>query len=176
MKKSNTENNQEDIHAYDVRKEAEYKQFALWLSLPSLIKGKGTEEVKMRKQAGFDDPDILELLELETMQEVAKFLDVDKDTLTRWRKKLKASPVFEDIKLWVAGLTKNVVLATYRSAMSKDPKAHLDRKLMLQFAGWAEKLTVDHTAEGLAGIIKGELASFRKEHEQPNTSTTKDSQ
>lgn len=153
-----------------VYKTEEYKKFALWLSLPSLIKGKDKDTLKLQADAGFDDEEVLELLQLKTRTELAEKLGVHIDTLTDWAKRLQGSPMFEEIKLWVSGLLKNVVLATYRSAMSKDPKAHLDRKLMLQIGGWVEKLSVDHTAEGLAGIIRTELDSFRKEHEQPTNS------
>ena len=152
----------------EVYKTSEYKKFALWLSLPSLIKGNDKDTLKLQADAGFDDEEIIELLSFKTRMEVADFLKVDKATLSRWGKRMQGSPMFEEIKTWVNGLIKNVVLATYRSAMSKDPKAHLDRKLMMQLGGWVEKLTVDHTSQGLAGIIKLELDNFRKEHERPS--------
>lgn len=168
MKKGNTEKKQGLLNEENsVYKVEQYKKFALWLSLPSLIKGKDKDTIKLQSDAGFDDEEILELLQLKTRTEVAQYLNIHIDTLTDWAKKLQGSPMFDEIKLWVSGLLKNVVLATYRSAMSKDPKAHLDRKLMLQIGGWVEKLSVDHTAEGLAGIIRTELDSFRKEHEHP---------
>jgi hypothetical protein len=62
-----------------------------------------------------------------------------------------------DIKLWVDTVLKNVMASTYRSAMSKDPKAFQDRKLMMQFGGWMEKIGVKHQAEGLAELIKQDL-------------------
>lgn len=168
MKNENTEKNGGLLNGEsEVYKTDEYRKFALWLSLPSLIKGKDKDALKLQSDAGFDDEDILELLSMKTRLEVADFLKVDKGTLSLWAKRMQGSPMFEEIKTWVSGLLKNVVLATYRSAMSKDPKAHLDRKLMLQIGGWVEKLSVDHSAEGLAGIIKTELDHFRKEHEQP---------
>lgn len=155
-------NDQDEVYKVD-----EYKKFALWLSLPSIMKGTDKDALKMQRVAGFDDEEIMELLSLETKGDFAKKYNVDKGTLSKWVHRLKGSPMFDDIKVWVNGLIKNVVLSTYRSAMSNDPKAHNDRKLILQIGGWVEKLSVDHSAEGLAGVIKKELASFRQEHEQP---------
>ena len=44
--------------------------------------------------------------------------------------------------------------STYRSAMSKDPKAHQDRKLMLQLDGWSEEQNINVKGEGLFDILK----------------------
>lgn len=167
MKNNQAEKNTPPNKEVEIRLKEQYKKYALWYSLPSILKGKTKEALDLQSVAGFDDDSVLELLALKTKGEVAKYLGVSSDAITDWSKKLQGSTMFEEMKLWVNGLMKNVVLSTYRSAMSSNPKAHQDRKLMLQLGGWVEKLSVDVTAQGLAGIVKSELDHFRTEHEQP---------
>lgn len=136
-------------------KAKEFEIYCLWRALPPFWKG--LTEHELSKKFYIDDPDLVELLQISTQEEFSQKYDVNRDTLSAWNKKIKERNVLGDIQLWVAGVLKNVMASTYRSAMSKDPKAHNDRKLMMQFGGWIEKIGMSHNVEGLAEIIKRDL-------------------
>lgn len=134
-------------------KKHEYELFCAWLSIPTMFKGKTAED--LQNQFFVDDEEMQALCEIKTMKEFSMKYNVAPDTLTVWRKRAHASGLFKYIQEWSQKLAKNVVASAYRSAMSKDPKAHNDRKLMLQIGvGWSEEQTVNVKSEGLFDILK----------------------
>ena len=133
-------------------KEFEFKRFCFWLCMPTMFKGKDMET--LQEKFFIDDEDMVELCGLKTMQEFSMKYNVSPDTLTEWKKKAKGTDLFQYVQEWAKKVNKNVVASAYRSAMSKDPKAFQDRKLMLQLGGWSEEQTVNVKGEGLFDILK----------------------
>lgn len=141
-----------DVPENDVYFQKEFEIYVLWKSLPPMLKGetpKDLEEVYF-----IDNEDLIELLQIRTQGQFADHFKLHKDTLTRWNKKLVDRDVFADIRAWSNSLMKNVIFSTYRSAMSKDPKANSDRKLFLQTGGWGEEMTVNAKGETLTELFK----------------------
>lgn len=152
---SKTENGQkgENENQPDARKkEFEFQRFCFWLCMPTMFKGKDFET--LQEKFFIDDEEMLELCQIKTMQDFAIKYNVHNDTLTDWKRKAKQTDLFKYVQDWAKTVNKNVVASAYRSAMSKDPKAHQDRKLMLQLGGWSEEQTVNVKGEGLFDILK----------------------
>lgn len=139
----------------DVHLTKHFELYALWKAMPPIIKGVTPKDLE--EKYFIDDPMLIELLQLRTQRQFADHFDLCEDTLTRWNNRLKERDLFADIREWSNKLLKNVMMSTYRVAMSKDPKANGDRKLFLQFSGWGEEMTVTQKGESLADIIKRDL-------------------
>lgn len=144
-----------------VQLEKEFDLYCLWKSLPPMLRFTDTD--KLQTQFFIDDEGILELCSLKTQKDFANYFGIHQDTLTDWNKRVKNLDPLTGIKEWVKTVTKNVVMSTYRSAMSKDAKAHQDRKLMLQLSGWSEESNLNLKGEGLFDILKRELNDQRKQ-------------
>jgi len=145
---TNTENDK----GGDVYKEREFARFCLWLSMPTMFRGEAKEELE--KKYFIDDEEVQELCAIKTMGQFAETYGIHRDTLTDWKVKAKNTDLFRYVQAWAKTVSKNVVASAYRSAMSKDPKAFQDRKLMLQLTGWSEEQTVNVKGEGLFDILK----------------------
>jgi len=145
----------DDMPENDVHYEKQFVIYALWKSLPPMLRGETAAELE--KKYFIDDEEIIQLLQIRTQRQFADHYDLNEKTLWRWNMKLKDRDLFADIRAWSNGLVKNVIMSTYRASMLKDPKASSDRKLFLQFAGWGEEMTVHNKGESLADIIKRDL-------------------
>lgn len=146
----------------------EFELYCIWKALPVMLK---SESVKnLQEKYLIDDEDILELCQIRTQTAFANHFGLHIDTLTGWNKKIKDREPFGDIRKWVNTVMKNVMMSTYRSAMSKDPKAHADRKLMLNFTGWNEEQTLNIKGEGLFDILKREMNESREKKNKENES------
>ena len=145
-------------------KPREFARFCLWLVMPTMFKGK--EQEKLQTEFFIDDEEMHELCQIKTMAQFAEIYGVHAGTLSEWKQKAKKTDLFMYIKEWTRTVSKNVVASTYRSAMAKDPKAHLDRKLMLQLAGWSEENTTNIRFEGLTDMIKAEVAERKRLREE----------
>jgi hypothetical protein len=128
--------------SYDERKEL----FKYWFSFPFFFKGMNRKQIE--KRVGIDDDLSIELLSCKYMGDFAKKYDVHINTLTQWKKDILSDEhydPFREVKQWTQGLIKNIIAATYNSALAKDPKANQDRRLFLQLNGWVEKNATEHT-------------------------------
>ena len=146
---------QKDIPENDANYMREFELYAIWKSLPPILKGETPADLE--KKYFIDDEVIIELLQIRTQRQFADHFKLHENTTTRWNSRLKERDLFADIREWTNKLLKNVMLSTYRVAMSKDPKANADRKLFMQFGGWGEEMTVHTKGESLADIIKRDL-------------------
>ena len=142
----------------------EFERFCLWLCMPTMFKGKTANE--LQESFLIDDEEMQELCAIRTQTEFSEKYNVNKNTLTDWKLKAKKTDMFKFVQDWARRLQKNVVASTYRSAMQKDPKAHQDRKLMLQLGGWSEENVTNVKIEGLADIIKIEVAERKRLREE----------
>lgn len=136
-------------------KEFEFTRFCLWLSMPIMFRGNTVEELETKYF--IDDAEMQELCAIKNQNEFCERYNVHKNTLTVWRARAKETDLFRYVQDWAKKLGKNVVASTYRSAMSRDPKAHQDRKLMLSLGGWNEEQQVNLKGEGLAEFFKRTL-------------------
>lgn len=143
----------------DVLYSKEFELYCIWKQLPPMLKAETAETLE--KKYFIDDELIVKLCGIRYQKDFADFFGISEDTMTRWNLKMKSRDPLIDIKEWVKTLTKNVVMSTYRSSMSKDPKAHQDRKLMLQLGGWAEDSNLNVRGEGLFDILKREINEHR---------------
>lgn len=149
---SNLPAHREDNPENDVILQKEFEVYALWKSLPPILKGVTPRDLE--DKFFLDDEELIQLLQLRTQRDFAKYFDLDEKTLWRWNGKLKDRDLFADIRAWSMKLQKNVVMSTYRAAMLKDPKANADRKLFSQINGWGEEMTVHNKGETLVELFK----------------------
>lgn len=152
----------EDIPFY---KKDTFVLYRTWLSLPGFLKGK---DVLSLEKAGIDDPDMVDLLSLKTQKQFAERFGVDPQTLVVWNKYIYANyDIFEEVRAWSTKLIKNVVGATYNSALQRDPKANADRKLFLQLQGWVEKSEQTVNQVNLTELLKQKLANaYQRERDR----------
>lgn len=129
-----------------------FETFCIWCAMPTMFRGRKPDELESKYF--IDDESLHELCQIKNLTQFAEHYKIDRNTLTQWKKIVETRDVFQDIRKWVRKVNKNVVASTYRSAMSKDPKAHQDRKLMLQLDGWSEEQNINVKGEGLFDILK----------------------
>lgn len=143
-----------DDPAKDVQLVREFEIYALWKSLPPMLKGINARELE--EKYFIDDEALHELLAIRTQAAFAEKFNLAPKTLSRWNEKLKSPDRdhFADLRQWTRMLMKSVMMSTYRAAMLKDPKANSDRKLFLQFNGWGEEINVNNKGETLTELLK----------------------
>lgn len=138
-----------------VFRQAEFDRYCLWLSIPTMFKGQTAE--KLQEVYFIDDEEMQELCAIRNHGEFCEKYNVHRNTLVHWKIKAKDTDLFRYVQDWAKKLAKNVTASAYRSAMSRDPKAHQDRKLMLSLGGWNEEQQVNLKGEGLAEFFKRTL-------------------
>lgn len=115
--------------------------YALWRSLPrSILKQVSQEELIDR--FGFDDPQVLDLVQLHTQGDFADKYGININTLTDWNKKLNENDPLAEARGWALGLTKNVVLSMYNHAVRKG-NAELYKLFFKVVNEWQEKIKID---------------------------------
>jgi len=142
-------NNNENI---DLQKEVEFELFALWLSIPPLLKnppkqkdGSVPSGRAMAISMGIDDEGVLDLCELKTNLDFSARYDVHINTLTTWKKKIKEKgatglPMMQN---WAQTMSSNLLMSLYQHAMKKGNP--LTIKLWFQLVdNWKENIKVDH--------------------------------
>lgn len=132
-----------------------FELFCAWKILPPMFVGEIAEDLK--KKFFLNDEEVIALASIDTMKQFAETFGVNKDTLTRWNKAYLDSDVIGYARKFSKKVTNSVMGATYRSAMQKDPRAHNDRKLMLNLAGYTEEQNVNVKGEGLFDFLKRSL-------------------
>lgn len=133
----------------------EFELYHIWKKLPWFLKGKDVDTIKAR--FGFEDEEIVDLLQIRTQKVFAEKYNLNKDTLSIWNKHIDGlEDPFEGIRNQLKKVIHNVVWATYNSSLKSDPRANADRKLALQVMGWVEKTENKHEVEikGLADLLK----------------------
>lgn len=146
-----------------VTKHREFEMYHIWKKLPFFLKGK--DMTTIRERFGFDEEEIIELLQIRTQEEFSKKYDLSRDTLTDWNRRIaNLKDPFEGIRKQLFKVMHNVVWATYNSALKSDPRASADRKLALQFLGWVEKSENSIEVKGLAELLK-ENADYKRQAE-----------
>jgi len=126
--------------------------FCMWKIMPPMFKGLTDDELENKYFVS--DEEMQRLAKIKTMLQFAEVYGIDNHTCTRWNKIYMNSDVILYAREFAKRVTNSVVASTYRSAMAKDPKAHQDRKLMLNLAGFSEDHNVNLQGEGLFEILK----------------------
>lgn len=152
-----------------IRKE-EFDLYLAWKSLPSAFRNpprmKNGDQPTVREFAsalGIEDEETLALMELKTQGDFAKKYGVDASTLTGWNKLIARRDLLADTRQWALGLTKNVLLAVYNSALKGN---FLNAKLFFQVVNeWQEKVKVDHRYEGVTEFIVNVIPNGTNKHQ-----------
>ncbi len=109
-----------------LRLKREFEIYRLWWYLPSILKGRPAEAVGNDPgliKFGVTDPEILDLLAIETQTEFAEKYGIkDPNTLSEWNKKLEKDRSLEEIFAPLKKLTPNVMVGLYKAAVN-DGKA-----------------------------------------------------
>lgn len=135
---------------------ATFKMFALWKSLPPVLRD--ISDADLEKRYGIDTPLIVELLKIRTQTQFAEQYDVQQKTLSDWNNRLLNQNPFPQLRMWSAGMLRNVILAGYENAINKKSQtAFIDRAALLKFHGLEDKSVVR-----VEGMAEGLLAEIRK--------------
>lgn len=130
------------------RLKREFQTYVLWSSLPSLLRDLSDSDLE---KFGFHDPLVIQLLRIRWQYEFANTFNVSMDQLTEWNRKIEAEGL-ADYKAWTRGLTRNVIMALYKTIIKEGKAAEV--KLWLQAVeGWSEK-----TRLGVESEAKVELS------------------
>lgn len=145
--------------------EEAFKAFELWKSLPiAMLSRFSPEEIK--NKLGFDDPEVLELMEIKTNIQFGEKYGIAPVTLSAWTQKLYANDPLIDSRRWADKLTKNLILSLYTHAMQKGNP--LLFKLYFQVVlGWREqtdiKITPGNINFDLSLITEANVEELKKE-------------
>lgn len=155
--KINSVNKSENI---DIQKEVEFELFALWISIPPLLKnppkqkdGSTPDGRAMAMSMGIDDQGILDLCELKTNLDFSERYNVHINTLTVWKKKIKEKsasglPMMQN---WAQTMSSNLLMSLYQHAMKKGNP--LTIKLWFQLVdNWKENIQVEHVLKPVDSI------------------------
>jgi len=162
----------------DVNRPHEFQLYVLWKSIPYYFKnppvdkrtGTAPSALDFMLSLGIDDDDLLEVGQLRNQGEFAVKYGINKDTLTHWNKKIALRNPLEDVQNWAKRLSKNVVMAMYNNALSKNLNADKDRLNFLKVTGWTELTRVEMEAgQTLAGLLRASLAKKAIESTKPKT-------
>ncbi len=150
----NEENTEKEVvpETANPYKSKAFDLFCIWKVMPPMFKGLSSDEIE--KKYFVSDEELQTLAKIKTMGEFAEMYGVGRDTLTRWNRIYMKSDVIGYAREFAKRVANSVVASTYRSSMQKDPKAHQDRKLMLNLAGFNEEHDVNIQGEGLFDILK----------------------
>jgi len=107
------ETNQNDSESSHIRQK-EFEFYRVWRNMSPLLKIQSDESLIA---AGIEEW-MIEIIKLENQNAFAEKFKVNKDTLTIWNKELDEDQ-FEDRFAWAKHLTKNMLMALYRSALKK---------------------------------------------------------
>lgn len=139
----------------DIKLDKQFKLFVLWFTLPFYLRtppvnkgGQRPSPAEYAESLGIDDPVIIEVIQCRTQRDFAIKYDVHENTLTRWADIIqeKGLAIHDDYRKWVLGLAKNVLFAMYSNAMNtRNLNADRDRLNFLKYAGWVEKLGLEHS-------------------------------
>lgn len=119
-----------------IRRVREAKLFALWLSIPAIIK---KMSVAQKKDLGFEEEDFLELTELKTRTAFGKKYKVTSQQLCRWEKREDLQEMARqfDLDSNVLKFTKDVNFSFTRKTIKEADASRV--KLWKQiFEGWQE--------------------------------------
>ncbi len=93
-----------------VYKEREFNDFVLWLSLPTLLKGRSADYLS---KIGIEDEDVVRLIEIKNMTAFAEKYNLQLCTLSKWKKKARESGLLDKTRDFYRELTRNVFHAFY---------------------------------------------------------------
>lgn len=145
-------NDSENIEETEWQKPREFEAYALWLNIPALMKspppqknGVSPDPKSFAIGIGIEDETVLELVQLRTGQDFAKKYGVHINTLTRWKKDLKARGIIglNKVREWAEDMTGNIVMSMYNHVMKKG-NPHLFKLWFQTINGWNEKTKVEH--------------------------------
>ncbi len=139
-----------DLDVNNLKHPEEFKAFALWLSMPPLMrkpprdKNGNTPTVReFCEQMGIDDEEAIGLISIRTQGEFAEKYGISETTISTWKKAIKKRDIMDDIRVWANELNSNVVFSLYNKTIRGGLPEHY--KLWFQvIARWSEKLRVDH--------------------------------
>jgi hypothetical protein len=105
----------EHTSGMSVYKKQEFEAYALWCSMPSILRGQPRHVIE---RLGIEDEIAISLLEIKTQTEFARRFGIqDLGTLTDWNKKIEQQGgLMRNIHSWARRLTPNVISALYREA------------------------------------------------------------
>lgn len=104
-----------------VYKKQDFESYLKWRSLPSSLRG---QPKAVLEKLGFDDIEILTLLEIRTQTEFAlKYGIKDLGTLSDWNKRIEKEGLIEGIYAWARVHTPDVVFAL-RKKIIKNGNGH----------------------------------------------------
>lgn len=122
------------------------KAFALWMSIPAILKdNKHIQKIKNMDLDG-DEEDLLpQLMEATNLKEVAKVLDVSFDTVRYWKKNPKVKKLVEKYDLHCNALRfKNEVNYAFTQKTIRHADAARVKLWHQLYTGWEEKSKVGH--------------------------------
>lgn len=110
--------------------------YKAWLLLPRTYLGAGEHVLA---SLGIRDPDAVELHGIRSQSEFAEKFGIAEPTLSHWKREMQDGNDFCDFRVHMQGLTKNVIGALYRHAISDGDAPRV--KLWLQVVeGWNERI------------------------------------
>ena len=141
-----------DEHLVDIERVQhpdEFKAFAFWLSLPKFMrrpprdKNGNTPSVRQFAESmGMDDDDAIAFLEIPTATAFGEKYGISNQTLTAWKKAIKAGDPMSDIREWANDLNTNVVFSLYNKTIQGGMAEHYALWFKL-IAGWSEKIRIE---------------------------------
>lgn len=139
-------------------KEKEYELYSAWRSLPAFFKnppknkdGSALSPREFCMTLGIDDEEIFALAEIPNQKAFAERHGLDVTTLVRWNKELNKTTGLDELRVWAKGLSKNVLMALYNTAIRKG--FAIEAKLWFQLVeSWEEKQKVEHDYRGVVNF------------------------
>ena len=134
----------------DVDKPTEFAAFVAWSSIPVFLKrpprdkktGNTLSVEDFCYSLGIEDEEVIDLAKLTTGTMFCERYGVNKDTLTRWKKKIAQRNVMEDIRQWAQPMTRNVIMSLYNQAVRGGLPGHYELYLQA-VAQWSPKMNID---------------------------------
>ena len=131
----------------------------VWLSIPSIFLGAPDNIIS---KLGIEEQDIIDIMKLQTQRQFAEAVGVIEPQISDWKRELMAeTDSFALTKAFMKRLTKNVLGALYRAALTEGDAARA--KLWMQITeGWREQMGVEHSGDVGGGLSNEERTALDK--------------
>ena len=121
------------------RMEHTRETFKAWLLMPRTFLGAGEHVLNA---LGIREPEVMELFGIKSQSEFATRFGVAEPTLSHWKREMHRGSDFQDFRVQMQQLTKNVMGALYRKTIEDGDAARV--KLWMQVVeGWNERIVQD---------------------------------
>lgn len=152
-----------DAEKIDIEEKEEldlYELYASWKALPTMMRlpprtkeGARMDHDEFLERMGIDDPELVELAKLKTQGAFADHFGVNKDTLTRWNKRVKTRDRIADARTWANYLMSNALFMLYNKVMGGTANG-METALYFQVGGgWSPKLKLEASTRRVSKVI-----------------------